>query len=133
MQQLSGIFFDMDTGYANSLHLSVYHNVQITLSAKRYFCLRNLVCLRQIRIEVILSVLFANTVDLAVHSMSHFDCIFYHFFIQCRQCTRHAHADRANLCVDFQTKCVTAVAVNFRFGIQFCVDFQSNDNFIIFH
>ena len=133
MQQFACVLFDMDTGHADAFHFAVNHDIQIAFAAKRYFCLRDLVCLRQVRIEVVFSVLFAHAVDLAVHCVSHLDRILHNLFIQGRKCSRHTHADRADLAVDFQTERIAAVTVNFGFCIQFSVDFQSNDHFIIFH
>ena len=117
MQQLAGVFFDMDTCHTDALHLTVNHDIQVALTAKRYFCLRDLVCFRQIRIEIVFSILLAYAVDLAMHGMSHFNSILYHFFIQRRKCSRHTHADRADLTVDFQSKCIAAVTVNLGFCI----------------
>ena len=104
MQQFACVLFDMDTGHANAFHFAVNHDIQVAFAAKRYFCLGDLVCLWQVRVEVILSVLLAHAVDLAVHSVSHLDRIFHNLFIQGRKCSRHTHADRADLAVDFQTE-----------------------------
>ena len=133
MEQLTGVFLDVDTGYADALGIAflVHDDVQMTMLAQRNIILGNLIGLGQVRIEVVLTVLLADIVDLAAQSMTHADGIVNNLLIQYRQRTGHTGADRAAVGVYFRAEGVLAAAVNLGLCIQFGMDFQANDDLII--
>ena len=108
-------------------------NLYPTIMADWQIQLRNLIVLRVIRIEIILSVKFTILIDLAICCDTGFQCKFYYFFIQYRQRPRHTGADRTGMCIRCSPEFRGASAENFCFCRKFYMDLKANDCFILFH
>src|SRR5476649_541907 len=95
MEQLPGIFFEMNAPNMNSFDLSVDFDVEPAADADRYVVLADLVTLRQIGIEVVLAVEFGVGVDRAVKRECGADYMFHGLLVRRGQGTRHSRADRS--------------------------------------
>ena len=113
MQQLACVFLEMDTFKTNPLGLTIHFKIYITIFTDRYIELGNLICLRQIRIEIVFTVGLAQAVDRTMGCHTHLCRIVYHLLVEHRQCTRLTGAYRAYMCIDFCTEGSAAAAENF--------------------
>ncbi len=113
VQQLAGILLEMNALKTHALGLSIHLKIDIAVLTDRHIKLRNLICLRQIWIEIILSVGFAELIDVAMRSNTHLRGIMYDLFVQNGQCTRLTGADRADMCIDLCAEGCAAAAEYF--------------------
>ena len=116
VQQLACILLEMDALKTDPLGLAIHFEIHITVFTDRYIKLGNLVCLRQVRIEIVLTVGLAQSVDGTMGCNAHLCRIVYHLLVEHRQCTRLTGAYRAYMCIDFCTEGSAAAAENFCLG-----------------
>ena len=129
MHQLAGIFFHMDAGDADAFFLAVDPDINMPAQADGFIPLGNLIILRQVGIEVILTVHLIELLNVAVQGQTGTDREFNHPLVQHRQ----GKADRAHMGVGFRAEFRGAGAERFGFCFQFGMDFQTDDSNIIFH
>ena len=98
-----------------------------TLYAKRLIVLRDLIILRHIRIEIIFTVETGMSVHLAIQGQGSSHAHFYSAFVQNRQGTRKAEANRTSIRIGRIPKLRGTAAKNFRLGKQLSVNFQTDD------
>jgi len=92
MDELSGIFLDMNAGNADTLAAVQF---DIALFTEGLIILRNLVGFRQIGIYIILSVHMGLGIDFAVQRQAGFNGIFHHFLVENGKGSRLTRANRA--------------------------------------
>ena len=127
VQQLACVFLKMNALKADTLRLTVDLEIDIAVFTDRYIELRNLICLRQIRIEIVLSVGLAQLVDAAVGRNTHLRGIVDNLLVEHRQRARLTRADRAHMCIDFCAECSAASAENLCLGRKLGMDLQADD------
>ena len=82
-------------------------------------CLRYLVRLRKVGVEIIFSVLLADSVDSAVEGVTHLYSVLNYLFIQGRQGARHTRCILGSTCeVYLQAEGVFAAAIYFGRGVK---------------
>ena len=127
VHQFSGIFFQVDMVDSDIL-LSVRGvNSNFAFQTKRIIQLGNLICLRQVRIEVVLSVKNRKLADVAAQCHTSLYRIFYSSLVDDRQCARHTGADRTAAGVLASAEFCTTGTKNFGFGQELRMDFQTNN------
>ena len=117
MHQLARVFFHMDAGDADAFLLTVDPDVDVPAQADGLIPLGDLIVLRQIGIEVILTVHLIEFLNVAVQRQACPDGKLHHPFVQHRQRPRHAQADGAHVGVGFCAEFRGAGAE--RFGLCF--------------
>ena len=117
VHQLARVFFHMDAGDADAFLLAVDPDINMTAQADWFVPLGDLVILRQVGIEVILTVHLIEFLNVAVQRQARPDGKFHHPFVQHRQCSRHAQADGAHVGVGLRAEFRGAGAE--RFGLCF--------------
>ena len=127
MHQLAGILLDVDARNADALLLAVDIDVDVAVLTERMIELRDLVCLRQIGIEIVLSVHFREMCDLAVEHHARARRKFDDLLVEHRQCTRHTHADRTAARIRLAAVIGGAVAEYFGLGTQLDVYLKTDD------
>ena len=115
VHQLAGIFFHMDAGDTDAFFLAVDPDINMPAQADGFIPLGNLVILRQVGIEVILTVHLIELLNVAVQGQTGADCEFNHPLVKHRQGTGHAQADRTHMGVGFRTEFRGAGAERFGF------------------
>ena len=131
MHQLACVLLNVDSGDADALFTAFRLNVQMSFAAQREIILGNLICLGQIGIEVILTVLLGIGSNFAAGGKSCLHRILHHLAVQHRQRTGHTGAHRAALGIGRRTEFGGAAAENLCGGFQLYMDLQSNDHLIV--
>ena len=108
-------------------------NSNFAFQTKRIIQLGNLICLRQVRIEVVLSVKNRKLADVAAQCHTSLYRIFYSSLVDDRQCARHTGADRTAAGVLASAEFCTTGTKNFGFGQELRMDFQTNNRNIWWH
>ena len=104
----------------------------LAVLADRHIKLRDLICLGQVGVKIVLAVRLAELVDRAAGRLAHLGGIVYYLLVEDRQCARHTGADRAGMGVDRCAEARGARAVDLALGGQLRVHFQTDDSFV-FH
>ena len=125
MKELSCVLFNVYAFNSYSLDLCAHHNIKISIVAKRNIRLRNLIRLRKVWIEIVLSVLLAYAVYSAVKRMSHLYSVLNNLFVERRQSARHTHAYRTNLRIYLKSKGIFAAAIYFCSCIQLSMNLKT--------
>ena len=116
MQQLARILLEVDAletaGVLHAVHIEEY----LAVLADRHIKLRDLICLRQIGVKIVLTVSLAQLIDGAAGSLAHLGGVVYNLLVEYRQCARHTGADRAGVGVDRCAEASGARAVDLALG-----------------
>ena len=133
MEQLTGVFLDVDTGYADALGIAflVHDDVQMTMLAQWNIILGNLIGLGQVGIHVVFPIHFGNGVDGAVGDQAGHDGVPHGLAVQLGQGAGQADADGAAVGVGLATEGGGAPAENLGGGGQLDMGFQAPDHFIL--
>ena len=134
MNQLPCVLFDVNSGNADTLGMSLFINnsINISILAKRNIKLRDLIRLWKIGIKVIFTVHLADVIDAAMQSVAHTHGIVHNALVQGGQCSGHTGTNRAAIRIDHGAEGVFTAAVNFGLGVQLCMDLQAHNDFV-FH
>ena len=133
MNELTGVFLKVDMVYSDVLLLTVHLDRHISRTYDRSVKLWYLICLWQVRIEVVLSVEYWKLVDTAVERISCLYSILYSLLIDDRQSTRHTCTYRAASCIWRTSELSGAVTKDLSFGKQLGVDLKADDRSPFFH
>ena len=131
MHQFPCIFFHVSPGNADPSLLPFHFYVQVAMFADRQIKLGGLEVFGKIRVIVVFTVKFAETGNFTVQRKSCSHCIFQHFLIQYRKDSRQPQAYGAYVGIGVCTEGCPAAAENFRFCLEFCMNFQANHCFVL--
>src|SRR5580704_15899431 len=128
MNILARIFLDMDSREPHPACVAILFRRQIDIAtfAYRSFVLTNLIALREVGIEIALSIENRVGSDSTMRGESRSNSQFDHAAIEHGQHARHPHADRTDVLVRARAEGRRASAKNFGAGQEMCVDLKSN-------
>ncbi|MNV85688.1 hypothetical protein D3C71_1796600 [compost metagenome] len=121
----------MKSGNTDSLRLAVHFNVDPPVQADRLIILGDLVSLRRIGIEIVLTVELADVADCAVQRHGCFHGIIHRLAVQNRQDAWMAQADRAGMGIGRRSEFRGAAAEYLRLGMKLDVNFKTDDGFVL--
>ena len=140
VDELTGVFFHVDTGNAHALLGAVgLHDFEPTVLANRMVIhrkstrLRDLVTLRKVRVEVVLTSPHGVQIDFAVESETQANSVFHSLLIRHRHCTRHTEANRANMLVRACVHFNFAATEHLCLSGELAMDFETNNRTVIRH
>ena len=81
VDQLASVFLNVDAGDADPLLFPIHQDIQVAVFAQRDIKLADLVRLRQVGVEIVLAVLFADRVDGAAEGIAHLDRVVDDLFV----------------------------------------------------
>lgn len=132
MQQLARVLLEVDALETAGVLYAVHIEEYLAVLANRHIKLRDLICLGQVGVKIVLAVRLAELVDRAAGRLAH---SWRHSVLPCLLRTGSAPAygaDRAGMGVDRCAEARGARAVNLALGGQLRVHFQTDDSFV-FH
>ena len=137
MHQFTGILLHVDLVDTHRFRvcvtvLSRYLDLYGTVATDRQVQLGDLIVLRVIGIEIILTIEFTILCDGAVGRKTYCHRIFYHLFIQHRKRSRHTGTHRAGMSVGSAAERRGTAAEYFRLRGKLYMHFQTNYCFILF-
>ena len=134
MDQFAGILFHMDLMDSHVFLTLLCLDLYLTIAADRQIQLGDLIVLRVIRIEIVLSVKFTISGDIAVCGKSYRHCVFQHLLIQYGKGSRHTGTDRTGVGIGCTTEGCGTSTENLGLRRQLYMHFQTDDGFILlFH
>lgn len=113
MDELTSIFFYMNSRNANALGFTIYVDINMTAQGDRLIELGNLVGFGKIWIVIVFPVKLAVVLDITIDSQGKPQGKFNHLLVHDRQGARHTKADRADMGVRFAAKGSGAGAESF--------------------
>jgi len=104
VQRFAGVLLKMEALDADAHALAVDVDLDFALADHRLFVLRDLIALRQIRVEVVLAVEHAFQIDLGLETQAGADRLRHALLVDHRQHARHRRIDQRNVAVGLGTK-----------------------------
>ena len=129
MQRLAGVFLEVDTTDAHAARLAAALELDHAGRRDRQLVLRDLIALRQVRIEVVLAREDGCPVNRAAESQRRANRVVDRGTIQHRQRAGQPEADGTDVCVRLPAEGGTASAEDFRRGEKLCVDLEPDNRF----
>ena len=126
VQRLARVLFHVDARQAD-VFSAAGRDVEAAAERQRPLVLRNLVALRQVRIEVVLPREDRCRLDVAAERERRLDRVVHRLAIEHRQRARQPQAHRTHLRVRRGAERRAAAAEDLRAGRELCVDFEPDD------
>ena len=140
VDELAGVFFHVDTGDADALLGAVFlHDLEPAVLADRVVVHRksarlgNLVALRQVRVEVVLTGPHRVQVNFAVEGEAQADGVFHGLLVRDGHGARHAEADGAHVLVRGRIHFDFAAAEHLRLRRELTMDFKTDNRTVVGH
>ena len=133
MHKLSCVLFKVYMVDPYLLFLALDLDLNCTCTDYRVIELRDLICLRQVGIEVVLTVKYRELVYRAAQSKACLDCVLNCCLVDNRERSGHTCTDRAASCVGCSAELSRAAAEYLSLGEELCVYLQTNDGPPFFH
>jgi hypothetical protein len=130
VQQLAGVFLQMNALDADGFGAAGARNDNLAVAAHRLVGLGNLIGLRQVRIEILFSRKKGFLIDAAAERQPRFHNAFHRFFIQHRQNAGLARAHGADVRVRRRAKVGFARTEQLRCGFQLNMHFEPNNGLV---
>ena len=140
VDELAGVFFHVDTGDADALLGAVFlDDFEPAVLANRVVVHRksarlgNLVTLRQVRVEVVLTGPHGVQVDFAVERKPKANGVFHGLLVRNRHGTRHTEANGAHVLVRGRIHFDFAAAEHLRLRRELTMDFKTDNRTVVGH
>ena len=130
MHALAGIVFHMNSGDADAGGLPIDGNVHMTVLGKRLVILRDLVTLRQIRIEIVLARKSGKRTNFAVQRYAGTNRHLHRIATEHRKRSRHSETNRTNVAVWLCAETRGTVAEDLGARTELNVYFQPDDDLV---